>query len=156
MSGDIADRLREHPFSRDFCPEHIALMAAMASQVCFPAGEIIFQEGGQSSLFYLLVTGKVALEAGSPGRSLRVTTLIPGDVLGWSSVTGDAVHQLQARALGCVHALSFDGPRLRQACEADYSFGFRFARAVVEVMTGRLRAIRAQLRDVDNPMGDEK
>lgn len=156
MGGDIADRLREHPFSKDFPPEHITHMAAMASQVRFSAGEIIFQEGDQSSLFYLLVTGNVALEIQSPERPVRVATLLAGEVLGWSSVTGDAVHQLQARALGDVHALAFDGPRLLQACEADYSFGFRFARAVVDVMTGRLRAIRAHLRDIDTPLEEEK
>jgi CRP/FNR family transcriptional regulator, cyclic AMP receptor protein len=127
MSVEIADLLREHPFTREFWPEHIARLAAMASEVHFPAGETIFQEGDHSSLFYLLVTGNVALEVRSPGRPVRVATLFPGEVLGWSSVTGDTGKQFQARALEDVHALAFDGARLRHVCEADFAFGFRFS-----------------------------
>jgi CRP-like cAMP-binding protein len=156
MSTEIADRLREHPFTQGFWPEHIARLASMASEVHFPAGETVFQEGDHSSLFYLLVTGNVALEIQSPGRPVRVATLFAGEVLGWSSVTGDTGKQFQARALEDVHALAFDGARLRHACEADYSFGFWFMRAALSVMTERLHAIRAQLLDIYTPVGTEK
>jgi CRP-like cAMP-binding protein len=156
MGSDIADRLREHPFAKGFCPEQIALMAAMASEVHFLARETIFPEGDQSSLFYLLVTGSAALEARSPGGPVRVATLFAGEVLGWSSVTGGTGQQFEARALEDIHALAFDGAHLRRACEADYSFGFRFSRAVLSAMTGRLHAIRAQLPDACTPMGEAK
>ena len=156
MSSEISDRLRDHPFTKEFWPEHIARLAAMASEVHFPAGETIFQEGDHSSLFYLLVTGNVALEVHSPGRPVRVATLFAGEVLGWSSVTGDTGKQFQATALEDVHVVAFDGARLRHACEADYSFGFRFMRAVLSVMTERLHAIRAQLLDIYTPVGAEK
>ena len=55
-----------------------------------------------------------------------------------------------------VHALAFDGARLRHACEADYAFGFWFMRAVLNVMTERLHAIRAQFLDICTPVGIEK
>src|SRR5271157_1570695 len=156
MSRDVADRLREHPFSQGFCPEHIARMAAMASEVGCPAGTTIFRDGDSSSLFYLLVTGSVALEAGPPGQPVRVATLFAGDVLGWSSVTGGAGQRFEARALEDVRALALGGARLRNACENDFSFGFRFARAVVATMTGRVCAIRAQLPDIETPVGNGK
>jgi CRP-like cAMP-binding protein len=156
MSTEIAERLREHPFTKGFWPEHIARLAAMAGDANFPAGELIFQEGDQSSLFYLLVTGNVALEVQAGGRPVRVSTLFAGEVLGWSSVTGDPGKQFQARALEDVHALAFDGARLRHACEADFSFGFWFLRAVLNVTSERLHAIRAQLLDSYTPVGAEK
>ena len=81
----------------------------------------------------------------SPGHPVRVATLYAGEVLGWSSVTGDTDKQFQARALEEVHALAFDGARLRHACEDDYAFGFGFMRAILSVMSDRLHAIRAQL-----------
>ena len=116
------------------------------------ADELIFHEGDHSSLFYLLISGNVALEVVSPGRPVRVATLYAGEVLGWSSVTGDNGKQFQARALEEVHALAFDGARLRHACEEDYAFGFWFMRAILTVMSGRLHAIRAQLLDVYTPV----
>ncbi len=44
--------------------------------------------------------------------------------------------QFQARALEEVHALAFDGARLRHACEEDYAFGYWFVRAIVKVHVG--------------------
>ncbi len=144
--------LENHPFVKGFWPEHVARLAAMAGEVRFQPGELIFHEGDHSSLFYLLVSGTVALEVLSPGRPVRVATLYPGEVLGWSSVTGDNGKQFQARALEEVQALAFDGARLSHACQEDYAFGFWFMRAILTVMSSRLHAIRAQLVDVYSPV----
>ena len=59
-------------------------------------------------------------------------------------------------ALEEVHALAFDGERLRHACEEDYAFGFWFMRSILKVMSGRLHAIRAQLVDVYSPVAAGK
>ena len=145
--------LNEHPFIKGFWPEHVARLEAMAAEAQFATGELIFREGDHSSFFYLLVSGNVALEVVSPGRPLRVATLMAGDVLGWSSMTGDNGKQFQARALELVHAIAFDGARLRHACEQDYAFGFAFLRAVVAVLSGRLHSVRGQLLDAYSPVG---
>ena len=150
-SESIHGLLMNHPFTKDFWPEQVAHLAAMASEVRFMPEELIFQQGDHSSFFYLLVSGNVALEVTAPGHPVRIATLYAGEVLGWSSVTGDNGKQFQARALEEVHALGFDGARLRHACEQDYAFGFRFMRAVLNVMTERLHSIRAQLVDAYTP-----
>ncbi len=144
--------LQDHPFTKGFWPDHIARLAAMASEVHFASGELIFHEEDRSSLFYLLISGNVALEILSPGHPIRVSTLVAGEVLGWSSVTGDGAKQFQARALEEVHAFAFDGTRLRHACEQDYAFGFWFMRAILNVMAGRLHATRAQLLGIYAPI----
>jgi CRP-like cAMP-binding protein len=152
--GDTAiiDLLRDHSFTHGFWPEHIARLAAMAGEVRFQPGELIFQEGDHSSFFYLLLSGNVALEVVPCGHPVRVATLYAGEVLGWSSVAGDNDKQFQARALEEVHALAFDGVRLCHACEEDYAFGFRFMRAMLSVTTERLHAIRAQLLSTYTPV----
>ncbi len=147
-----ADLLTAHPFCRDFWPEHMARLAAMASEARFQPDELIFHEGDCSSLFYLLVSGNVALEVEAPGRAVRVTTLYAGQALGWSSVTGETSKQFQARALEPVHALAFDGARLRHACEEDFALGFAFMRAIATVLSGRLHAVREQLVEVYTPV----
>ena len=153
MSTEIVTSLlQQHPFTEGFWPDHVARLAAMASEVRFLPGELIFHEGDHSSLFYLLISGNVALEVLSPGRPVRVSTLYAGEVLGWSSVTGDNGKQFQARALEEVHALAFDGARLCHVCEEDYAFGFWFMRAILSVMSGRLHAIRTQLLDAYSPV----
>jgi CRP-like cAMP-binding protein len=150
----MASYLEQHPFTQSFWPEHIAQMAAMASETRFNAGDAIFQEGDHSSFFYLIVEGNVALEVMAPGgRPVRIATLFAGDVLGWSSITEDDSKQFQARALEPVHAIAFDGARLRHACERDYAFGFAFMRAMASVLSARLHAVRTQLVELYTPVG---
>ena len=152
MTEAIRELLAGHAFTRRFWPEHVARLAGMASEARFEPGELIFQEGDHSSLFYLLIEGKVALEVVPAGRTLRVATLYPGDVLGWSSIASEDGKQFQARALEPVYALAFDGARLRHACEEDYAFGFALVRAVLHVTSERLHAIRAQLLEAYTPV----
>ena len=153
MTDSICGLLQQHPFTQGFWPEHVDRLEALASEVHFAPGELIFHQGDQSSLFYLLVEGNVALEVIAPGRPVRVATLYAGEVLGWSSVTGNPDKQFQARSLEPVRAVAFDGARLRHACESDYAFGFAVMRATLSVMSGRLHAIRSQLLDVYSPVG---
>ena len=158
MSHDVITAiLQAHPFAEGCWPDHIARLTAMASEVRFHPGELIFREGDHSSFFYLLISGNVALEVIPPGHPVRVATLYAGEVLGWSSVTGSGDgKQFQARSLEEVHALAFDGERLRHACEDDYAFGFRVMRAILKVMSERMHAIRAQLVDVYSPLATVK
>ena len=149
---DIEGLLRSHPFAKDFWPDQIKRLAALASPARFQPGERIFHEGDHSSLFYLLISGSVAVEFVDPGRPVRVNTLYSGEVLGWSSLTGDEGKQFQARALQDVEALAFDGTRLRHACQEDYAFGYAVMRSVAAVMASRFHSMRAQLVDVYAPV----
>src|SRR5437899_5769902 len=75
MSADVVTNLLQaHPFTEGFWPDHLARLSAMASEVRFHPGELIFREGDHSSFFYLLISGNVALEVLAPARPLRGTT----------------------------------------------------------------------------------
>ncbi|HZT29291.1 MAG TPA: Crp/Fnr family transcriptional regulator [Bryobacteraceae bacterium] len=153
---NVTDTLREHPFLQGFRPDHIDKLAAMASEVRFGKNELIFHEGDESSFFYLLLSGSVALEVPTPGRTVRVATLGHGEELGWSSILPSThVKQFQARSLEEVRALGFDGERLRHACEEDYSFGYALLRAVLQVVASRLQATRIQLLDIYSPVSSK-
>jgi CRP/FNR family cyclic AMP-dependent transcriptional regulator len=149
---NLSNTLREHPFLASFRPEHIEKLAAMASEVRFGKGELIFREGDESSFFYLLLSGTVALETTTPGRTLRIATLGHGEELGWSSVTPRHSKQFQARSLEPTEALAFDGVRLQHACEEDCRFGYAFMGAMLRVLAQRLQSTRMQLLDMYSPL----
>jgi len=148
---NLTNTLREHPFLQGFAAEHIDRLAAMASEVRFGKGEFIFREGDESSFFYLLLTGKVALETNTPGRILRIVTLGPGEELGWTSVTPSHSKQFQARSLEETQALAFDGVRLKHACEEDCRLGYTLMSAMLRVVAQRLQSTRLQLLDMYSP-----
>ncbi len=149
----FTDVLQDHPFVAGLKPAHIQKMASMALEVQFGRDEVIFREGESSSLFYLLVSGKVALEVSAPGRIFRIQTLGEGDELGWSSVFSGKGKQFQARSLEPVRALAFDGARLRQVCEQDPAFGYALMQRLLRVVAERLQATRMQLMDIYAPRG---
>jgi CRP-like cAMP-binding protein len=148
MSHDLLQVLQKHPFVAEFRPEHHARLASLARQVHFAANQVIFHEGDDYSVFYLLGQGMVALELPTPSQVLRVQTLYAGDELDWSAVLPHARKHFQARALTPVSALAFEGGQLLAAFKADPEFGLAFMLRLMGVVSERLRATRVQLLDM--------
>ena len=140
--------LRKHPFVEDFRPEHIEKLRSMAREADFAADQTIFREGDDFHDFYLIVSGRVALEMEEPDHVLRVQALSAGDELGWSAILMGSGKYFKARTLEAVHALAFDGPALLEACRADPAFGFAMMYRMLGVVSERLQATRLQLHDM--------
>jgi CRP-like cAMP-binding protein len=144
--------LQSHPFVADFRPEHKAKLAAIAKQVQFDAGQVIFHEGELWTVFYLLKEGMVALELESAEHVLRVQTLYAGDEFDWSALLPHSGKHFQARALTPVTALGFEAAQLLEAFKGDAEFGLAFMLRLMGVVSERLRATRVQLLDMYSPV----
>jgi CRP/FNR family transcriptional regulator, cyclic AMP receptor protein len=151
MTPHLMGALEQHPFVAGFKREHVLRLAEMAREVYFSDGQVIFHEGDDYSVFYLLGEGMVALELQTPGAPLRVQTLYPGDELDWSAVLPHAGKHFQARALSPVTALAFEGEELLASFHADTEFGLAFMLRLMGVVSERLRATRVQLLDMYAP-----
>jgi CRP/FNR family transcriptional regulator, cyclic AMP receptor protein len=153
MKGkSLFEGAREQPFLKGLSAEHIEKLMAMAGEVRFTADEIIFREGEKSDFFYLLLSGRVALEVRTSGHTLRVQTLGVGDELGWSSFFEEETRRFQARALVQVQALRFEGARLRKACAEDRELGYALEHRLLQVVSSRLQATLLQLSDIYAPL----
>jgi len=148
MTQNLLQILQKHPFVAEFRPEHTAKLAALAKQVPFATGQVIFHEGDDHSVFYLLGEGMVALEIEAPGRVMRVQTLYAGDEFDWSALLPHAGKHFQARALSAVTALAFEGEELLASFRSDPEFGLAFMLRLMGVVSERLRATRVQLLDM--------
>ena len=151
MSTDLLPVLKQHPFVAEFRPEHTQRLAELAKPVQFSTDQVIFHEGDDYSVFYLLGEGMVSLELEVPGQVLRVQTLYAGDELDWSAVLPHAGKHFQARALTPVTALAFEGDQLLASFKADPEFGLAFMLRLMGVVSERLRATRVQLLDMYAP-----
>lgn len=150
-AATLSEVLHAHPFSHEFEPAHLDRLRAIAREVNFERDQTIFREGDDAHDFYLIVSGRVALEMQEPDHVLRVQTLGAGDEFGWSSVLMGRGKYFQARALDPVHALAFDGPQLLAACRQDTGFGFALMLRMLGVVSERLQATRLQLHDMHSP-----
>jgi CRP-like cAMP-binding protein len=141
--------LADAPAFKDFDPQHLAVIAGCGSNVRFNAGEYVFREGQESSEFYLLRAGKVALEISAPGRGpIIIHTLAEGDLLGWSSIVPPFKKHFDARAVELTRAFAFDGACVRKKCEDDPKFGYELLKRFTAIMGQRLQATRMQLLDL--------
>jgi len=151
MSHSLLQALESHPFVSDFAPQDRTRLAALAKEVRFEPDQVIFREGDDYSVLYLLGEGMVALELEVPGHVLRVQTLYAGDVFDWSALLPHAGKHFQARALDAVTALAFEGDQLLASFKADPKFGLAFMLRLMGVVSERLRNTRLQLVDMYSP-----
>lgn len=141
--------LAAHPFLQGLAQEDIKFITGCAKNVRFKAGEMLFQEGGEANQFYLLRSGRVALEIYVPGRgSVAIQTVEEGDLVGWSWLFPPYTWKFDARSLELTRALALDGKCLRAKCEAEPRLGYELMKRISRVITERLEATRLQLIDI--------
>lgn len=137
----ILERCR---FFEHFQPKHLDKFAELGTQVDFTNGQIIFREDDASTLFYVIVSGRVALEASLGGTFYPIQTLYPGDELGWSAML-ERPKQFQARALEAVATIAFEAAALRKACDGNVYFAREFHERMLVLLAERLQNTRLQL-----------
>jgi CRP/FNR family cyclic AMP-dependent transcriptional regulator len=81
--------LAAQPFLKGLSQRHLEVLAGSAMPAEFKTGELIFSEGVPANRFYLLLSGKVALESppeqcDDERKPVLIETIGAGNVLGWS------------------------------------------------------------------------
>jgi len=138
--------IAEHPFLRGMSSEHLAILAEDAMPLHFDVDEVIFRKGDPANRFYLIVHGKVQLEAeANHHATLPIQPIGDGDVLGWSWLVPPYLWQFDARALEPTRAIFFYGTPLREECETNHDLGYELLKRMSEVMIKRLQATREEL-----------
>ena len=145
----IADLVREMPIFEGLREEDLDLIAGCGSNSTFRDGEYLFHEGDEADVFYAIRSGTVALELAAPARPpLVIETLHEGDLLGWSWLFAPYRMRFDARAVGTVRTIAFDGGCLRGKCETDHDLGYELMTRFAAIIIERLQATRMRLLDV--------
>lgn len=143
--------INSHPFFFNIAPRYRRQVCECAVETRFEAGAYIFHAGEPASQFYLLSSGKVALEINAAPRGpLLIDTLESGDVLGWSWLFSPYIWHFDARALLPTHAIEIDGTFLRVQAQQDHQFGYELMMRFTQILIERLQATRIQLLDIYN------
>jgi CRP/FNR family cyclic AMP-dependent transcriptional regulator len=146
---DLTEILRQHPFLFGLSDEMMQVLIGCASNVRFAEGEYLIHEGEVANQFYLIRTGRVALEIDVVGKKdLRILTVGPGEVLGWSWLISPYRWHFNGVAVVETRAVALDAECLRNKCEADSAFGYEMLKRLAQVMERRVEATRLQLLDL--------
>jgi CRP-like cAMP-binding protein len=146
---NLKTTLAEHPFMQNFDVHHLELVTGCASNVKFNAGSYLFREGENAEKFYIIRSGKVAIELYAAERGIiPIQTVGRGEILGWSWLIPPYTWHFDAKALELTRAIALDGKCLRKKCETDLALGYEFMKRIAYIMEERLTSTRLQLLDV--------
>jgi CRP-like cAMP-binding protein len=149
QTENLTEILRQHPFLAGLSEDHMQVLIGCASNVRFAEGAALIHEGEVANKFFLVRTGRIALETDVNARGkIRIQTVGPGDVLGWSWLISPFRWHFNALAVTEVRAVALDGECLRKKCEQDHDFGYEMLSRLSRVMERRLEATRVQLLDL--------
>ncbi len=141
--------IAEHPFFYDMPAEFRSMVADCGKMEVYQAGQFLFKIGQHADYFFLLRSGKVALELNVPGGELfRFQTSGEGDIVGWSWLFEPYTYQFDARAIETTRVVCFNGMCLRAKCDENPTLGLNVMRRFARVLISRLAESRMQLIDV--------
>lgn len=147
--NELKELLFNHPDFKDLNPIYIDRLCEHARIETFDANTYLFKTGEPAESFYIIDSGKIAIEVYSPPKGpLTILTLNSHDIVGWSWLYPPFSWHFEARAINDVKAFAFDAIKIRAACHNDYEFAYHFTRCFGRVMMQRLAATRLQLLDI--------
>ena len=142
----LGTRVALHSFLAGMNHTQLTLLTDCAVARHFNMGQTILREGEFANGFYLIETGRVALESEAGfGESILIETIGAGDLVGWSWMFPPYVWQFTARAIEPTAALFFYAAILREYCEKDHSLGYELLKRISAVMVKRLQAAHQQM-----------
>ncbi len=147
-SDEVYARLRALELFKGMGEKEIRSLAELAEEVEFSAGTVIFTECEPATHCYLIVTGHVVLEICDPDKCSPISTVGPGELLGWTTVLGGGRLTATARCQEPTRAIELPGPELIALCESNPVVGYQLMKCVAQTLAGRLTATRLQLLDL--------
>ena len=97
--ADITEALRSTTFLDGFTDAHLWKLARHVTPHELAPDELLFEEGQPRQRFAILISGAVAIEKSSDGRSTRLVTLGAGEAVGEGLLLDESPHGTSARAI---------------------------------------------------------
>jgi CRP-like cAMP-binding protein len=141
--------LRKVSFSADLPEELLEKLAGISRAREFVAGAILFEEGARNNDLYLIWSGRVALDINVPNHgSVRILSLGPGDMVGWSAVLEHGEMTGSVTAIEDTEVVAVPADQLVVECQKDPALGYEIMRRIAQQLARRLLSTRLQLLEL--------
>jgi CRP/FNR family transcriptional regulator, cyclic AMP receptor protein len=153
----LEQTLAQHPFLAGLDRRYLGQLAAHATSKRFEAHQMIFREGQPAKEWYLICQGQVGIETALLGcDGIRIDSLGPGEVLGWSWILPPYELHYSARALQPTEVIALDGKKVIALFEKDHDLGYEMMKRFAQVIVRRLAATRARSVRLPDPSPAEE
>jgi CRP/FNR family transcriptional regulator, cyclic AMP receptor protein len=139
------DELASLDFLRGLPREQIESIVPFTMHSEFEPDEQIFCENDLADRFYILLSGKVAIECKVDRAKVTVQELGAGDAIGFSWMFSPERLHFTARVIEPVRAIFFYGTLLRANCDLHPELGYEIMQRAGHLMLLRMEALVALL-----------
>ena len=131
---------------RSLDDEMMEELQPMVKLLHFNHREIIFDQGQEANLFYMLRKGKVLLKVDvSPTVTISLGAIKPGYSFGWSSLMKLGPYTSQAACAEPCDVLAVEGEALKGLLDAHTEMGYQVMQGIVRILANRLQRRTEQL-----------
>ncbi|MEI6291449.1 MAG: cyclic nucleotide-binding domain-containing protein [Chloroflexota bacterium] len=110
----MLEKLIRFPLFKDLGSADLKIIAPLFHVRTFGVGAVIIEQGEKATCLYLLTTGKVEIiYKPYDGEQIRLNSLFPGNVFGWSAVLGNEVYSSSVICSSNCEVLMLCGEDLR-------------------------------------------
>jgi CRP-like cAMP-binding protein len=135
-----------HPFLGGLDNRLLMQLTSGVKPFSAKTGEYLGREGQPATSFFLIQSGKVAIESPRPeGAPSPIQVIGPGEVIGWSWLLPPYQWQFDCRVVDAVQGLAMNAEWLRWQCDQNHELGYHLLKHLLAVVGGRLAATRRQL-----------
>jgi CRP-like cAMP-binding protein len=123
-------------------------LSAIADQLSFERGAVIFTENTPAHALYLLLDGWVDILINTDAQGSRrelVTILTCGDLFGWSALIKPHVYAASAVCASPVKAIQMEGADLRRLFEFNNTLRSLIIERICQMIAAQLRAARVPI-----------
>ncbi len=144
MLTEIAD-LREFKIFEELDDQELDSIAKIARLEELGKGAYLTRTDSPASNLYLVKKGLVTILAPGPhGKEVPVEEVGPGNVVGWSTVTGPYIYKATSMTAEESTLIVISGKKLRHLFEINNHVGYRVLKGIGYVVSRRLTAIEAK------------
>ncbi|MCJ7772292.1 MAG: cyclic nucleotide-binding domain-containing protein [Desulfobacterales bacterium] len=105
----------------------------------FEESEVVFREGENAEMFYMVRRGKILLEQRiSEKITISMGAVKPGYAFGWSAMLGGTTYTSDAVCAEKSEVFSIKGIELTNLLDKDHSMGYRMTQRVLRIIKKRL------------------
>lgn len=143
------DLITAHPFLDGLPVAWQERLSFQAHPTVWHTGSRLFHEGYRADRFWLVRSGRVALDIHVPGRGdVTIETIGAGSVVGWSWLFSPYRWHFGAVAAEQTFAVQFDAVGVRRLMSDDHALGHELMTRFMGVVLERLQATRVRLLDL--------
>ncbi len=148
--AEIKPTLQSIPWLMDLSPLQFDTLRQISGTRYLEVGEVLFREGDDDNLIYILSEGKLTIEITVPYHGqICIYNAEPLDVVGWDSMTPIARQRItSARAIQNSAVIFINATELTELCDCDPALGLILMRRISNVITSRMLSMRIKLLDL--------